>query len=220
MKIVAIIPIKSRSERVKNKNFKKINGKPLYKFLLEKVKKCNFDEVYIDSDSSEIENYCKKNKLKFIKRLPKLTSNKANGNHLLCHHEKLVDADLYFQLFVTSPLIKVETINNCINILKKNKKYDSIFTVQEIYSWFWFNNKPVNYNPKTLPRSQDAKPIIQETTGLYGVRRKILKKRKSRIGLKPFFYKVSAEEVIDLDNLKDFDFLKYYVSKNNNRSKY
>ena len=35
MKIVAVIPIKSKSERVKNKNFKKVNGKPLYKFLLE-----------------------------------------------------------------------------------------------------------------------------------------------------------------------------------------
>ena len=38
MKIVAIVPIKSQSKRVKNKNFKKINGKPLYKYLLDKLK--------------------------------------------------------------------------------------------------------------------------------------------------------------------------------------
>ena len=81
-------------------------------------------------------------------------------------------------MFVTSPLMSINTINKCIKILKTKKKYDSIFTVGEIYSWFWFNNKPVNYNPKTLPRSQDATPIIQETTGLYGIKSATLKKKK------------------------------------------
>ena len=63
MKIVAIVPIKSRSTRVKNKNFRKINGKPLYTFLLNKLAKCNFDEIYIDSDSEEIKRYSKKKKI-------------------------------------------------------------------------------------------------------------------------------------------------------------
>ena len=53
MKIVAIIPIKKISQRVKNKNFLKINKKPLFRYLLDKIKKCNFDEVYVDSDSLE-----------------------------------------------------------------------------------------------------------------------------------------------------------------------
>ena len=36
MKVVAIVPIKKISKRVKSKNFKKVWGKPLYKFLLDK----------------------------------------------------------------------------------------------------------------------------------------------------------------------------------------
>ena len=70
-KTVVIVPIKSKSKRVKNKNFKLVNKKPLYTYLLSKLKKCNFDEIYVDSDSLEIENYCKKNKFKFIRRIPK-----------------------------------------------------------------------------------------------------------------------------------------------------
>ena len=65
IKIVAIIPIKKNSKRVKGKNFKKINKKPLYTYLLDKLKLCNFDEIFIDSDSKEVENYCKKKKLLF-----------------------------------------------------------------------------------------------------------------------------------------------------------
>ena len=173
-KIVAIIPIKSTSKRVKNKNFKIINKKPLYHFLLSKLKRCNFDEIFIDSDSPIIEKYCKKNNFKFIKRLPKLALDSANGNDLLNYHAKVIDADIYFQLFVTAPLLSVNTINKCIKILKNSKTNDSILTVKEIYTWFWFNKKPVNYNPKILPRSQDAEPITMETTGLYGIRKKTL----------------------------------------------
>ena len=100
MKIVAIIPIKKKSVRVKNKNFRLINKKPLYEYTLEKLKYC------------------------------KLATKNANGNNLLLYHSKIIEADIYFQIFVTSPLLKISTINNCINILKKNReKYDSILTI-------------------------------------------------------------------------------------------
>ena len=75
MKTVAIIPIKKKSQRVPGKNFKKIRGKALYEYTLEKVKKCNFDEIFVDSDSPTIKEYCKKNNLKFINRIPKLAEN-------------------------------------------------------------------------------------------------------------------------------------------------
>ena len=214
MKIVAIIPIKSQSKRLKNKNFKKINGKPLYQYLLDKLKFTNFDEIYVDSDSSEIEKYCRLNNYKFIKRLPQLALDDANGNDLLNFHSKIIIADIYFQLFVTAPLLKTKTINNCIEKIKKNKKYDSILTSKSIQTWFWYKGKPINYDPKVLPRSQDANPLVFETTGLYGIRRKILLNKKARIGNKPYFYEVSDEEAIDLDNLKDFEYLEYYVKKN------
>ena len=214
MKIVAIVPIKSQSKRLKNKNFKKINGKPLYKYLLDKLKFTNFDEIYVDSDSSEIEKYCRLNNYKFIKRLPKLALDSANGNDLLNFHSKVIKADIYFQLFVTAPLLKTKTINNCIEKIKKNNKYDSILTSKSIHTWFWYKGRPVNYDPKILPRSQDASPLVFETTGLYGIRRKTLMKKKARIGNKPYFYEVSDEEAIDLDNLKDLEYLEYYVKQN------
>ena len=188
MKIVAIIPIKSSSKRVKGKNFRIVGKKPLYKHLLDKLKKTNFDEIYIDSDSTEIKKYCHKMGYKFIKRLPKLAKDNANGNDLLNYHSKIIKADIYFQLFVTAPLLKVSTINKCIKILNKTKNKDSIFTVNKIYSWFWFQNKPVNYRPKILPRSQDAKPIIQETTALYGIKKKSLKKNKFKLNVKKNLY--------------------------------
>tara|TARA_B100000674_G_C37915720_1_gene950790 strand:- start:279 stop:932 length:654 start_codon:yes stop_codon:yes gene_type:complete len=215
MKTVCIVPIKSISKRVKSKNFRIIGTKPLYRLLLDKLKDANFDKIYIDSDSEEIESYAKNNNFEFIYRDPLLSQDSANGNDLLIHHQKLINADLYFQIFVTAPLLKIETINNCINKLKNDHTIDSVLTAKSLYTWCWFDGKPVNYDTKILPRSQDAKPIIVETTGLYGIRKDVLKKNRSRIGNNPYFYEVSDEESIDLDNEEDFKLLEYYVSKNN-----
>ncbi len=213
MKTVAIIPIKSKSERIPGKNLKRINGIPFYQFLLRKIKRCNFDEVYIDTDNKNIKSYAIKNNFKVINRLKKLATKNANGNDLLNYHGKIVKSDLYFQLFVTSPLLSIKSINKCINELKKNKKIDSILTTKSVYTWFWFKKKPVNYNPKILPRSQDALPLVFETTGLYGIKSSALKKNKARIGKKPFFFEVDDYEALDIDNQKDLSYFKYLLKR-------
>jgi CMP-N-acetylneuraminic acid synthetase len=212
MKTVAIIPIKTNSKRVKGKNFKKIHNIPLYQIILNKVKKSNFDEIYVDTDSKIIKKFCIKNNIFIIDRIKKLSKDNANGNDLLNYHFKKIKSDYYFQIFITAPLLSIKSINQCIKLLKR-KKNDSILTVSEIYSWFWFNGKPVNYKPKILPRSQDAQPIIQETTGLYGISKEALKKYKCRIGKNPIFYKITNQESLDLDNIEDFVTLKKYAKR-------
>ena len=121
MKTVAIIPIKSNSKRVKGKNFKKIRNIPLYQIILSKVKKSNFDEIYVDTDSKIIKKYCIKNKIHVIDRIKKLSRDTANGNDLLNYHLKKINADFYFQIFITAPLLSVKSINKCIELLKKKK---------------------------------------------------------------------------------------------------
>ena len=92
--------------------------------------------------------------------------------------------------------MKVSKINKCISIVKNSKKHDSILTSKSLYSWYWFNKKPVNYNPRVLPRSQDAKPILVETTGLYGIKASALKKLKCRIGKTPIFTRCQMKKQI------------------------
>ena len=222
-KIVAIVPIKTKSKRVKNKNFKKICNVPLYKITLQKLKKWYFTDIYVDTDSLEIKKYCKLNDIKFIKRMPWLSTDKANGNHLINYHRKIIDADIYFQILITSPLLKVLTIKNCIKFLLNSNKHDSIFTTKSTKTFFWYKNNPINYDPKKLPRSQDLQPLIIETTSLYGIKKSALDKYKCRIGKKPF-NEVDDFEMVDLNNKKDFEYfenlLKFkFFNKKNSKKK-
>ena len=209
MKVVAIIPIKAKSKRVKSKNFRLLCGKPLYEFFLEKLSDHPFDELLIDTDSEEIAQYCNRNGFSIIERKPELASDSANGNDLLLYHAQIIDADIYFQLFITSPFLKEETISKAYDILTQNQDYDSLLTATKIYSWFWFESKPVNYDPKILPRSQDATPIIKETTGLYAIRKEALLENKCRIGKHPYMLFVDEIEAMDIDTEFDFSLAEF-----------
>jgi CMP-N-acetylneuraminic acid synthetase len=204
---VAIFPIKTRSTRVVSKNFMPFNGAPLFEYVLRKhahLKGTCFDEIFVDSDSEQVQEFCVEHGLKFIERKASLAKDSANGNDLLNYHSEIIESDFYFQLFVTAPLLKSESISQCVERLRSERGHDSIFTVSERFTWYWFDGKPVNYDPTLLPRSQDARPVLQETTGLYGIRRDALIRRKSRIGDTPIFHTVTEVEAADIDNTVDF----------------
>ena len=67
--IVIIIPAKGESSRLPNKNMTTLNRRPMIDYTLEHAlasKKAN--DVYISTDSDEIEEYCKERGFKVIRR--------------------------------------------------------------------------------------------------------------------------------------------------------
>ena len=52
MKFTALLPIKSESQRVPNKNFKSLNKKALFKWILEKLISIHqIDQIIINTDA-------------------------------------------------------------------------------------------------------------------------------------------------------------------------
>lgn len=225
MKIAIQIPIKSRSsERIQNKNFKIISGKPLSYWLLDQVVTylpSNWD-IYIDSESDKYfdiieERYPKK--FKYFIRDIWFSTNEANGNHLITHFaNNNICYDIYVQLFVTAVNLPGYIIKEAIDyLIINNSKYDSLFTVTEETGWYWKNGKSINYDysvPNGLPRSQDA-PIYKETTGLYAITKESLLKNSCRIGKTPYLFKINSLYSIDIDTIDDFNKAEKILSNKN-----
>ncbi len=214
MSVCATIPIKSNSTRVKDKNFKLLNGKPLYQYIIDHCIQAEcFDDIYVDTDSSDIKSYCFQNKVKWIERKPELTLDTANGNDVFHYDINFIEEyDFYFQLYATAPFLKPKTINGCVDKLTHTTKYDSILTATEEHGWHWFQDQPVNYQPNILPRSQDAPPVIKETTGLYGISKRAYDRYRCRVGATPYFYIIrDRKECIDLDTQDDFNNAENYL---------
>ncbi len=206
MKIACFVPIKSYSERIPGKNLKLLNEKPLYHYLCEHIKEADvFDDVYVDTNNKDVADFAVSLGFKVIQRKEELASNTANGNDLLNYHfETFPFYDYYFQLFVTAPFLRPETIKECVNIFYDNTKYDSCFTATRNFGFYWMNNIPVNYRPGILPRSQNLTPLIEETTGLYGISREALRKYKCRIGICPYIKIIDKFEAVDINTEDDF----------------
>ncbi len=211
MSVACFIPIKSNSERVKGKNFREMNGRKLYEYIIDHAIKAGvFDDIYIDTNSDEIKEYASKKGCKIIERKEDLAKNTANGNDLLNYHYDIFpDYDYYFQLFATAPYLQEGTIAKCAETLINSTIYDSVFTATEHHGFFWLDNVPVNYRPSILPRSQDMNAVIEETTGLYGISKDALSKYRCRIGAKPYIHVVNKFEAVDINTEEDLKMAEY-----------
>ncbi|MGI5058564.1 cytidylyltransferase domain-containing protein [Treponema pectinovorum] len=211
MKTACFIPIKENSERVPGKNFRILNGKKLYEHIIEHVIEANcFDAIYIDTNSKEICEYANGKNLYVIERLEELAQNTANGNDLLVYHRNLKkEYDYYFQMFATAPFLQPTSIVTCANALLNSEDYDSCFTAIKNNGFYWFNGVPVNYRPGILPRSQDMTPVIEETTGMYGITAESLDRYKCRIGRNPYIHLVDKFEAVDINTEDDLKIAEY-----------
>ena len=94
-------------------------------------------------------------------------------------------------------------------MLEGSAVYDSCFTATENHGFYWLNNSPINYRPCILPRSQDMLPMMEETTGLYGMRADALAKYRCRIGAKPYIHIISKFEAVDINTEEDLKIAEY-----------
>ena len=87
--------------------------------------------------------------------------------------------------------------------------YDSCFTAIAHHGFFWLNNTSINYRPCILPRSQDMIPMVEETTGLYGITKESLGKYRCRIGAKPYIHYIDKFEAVDINTETDLKMAEY-----------
>ena len=214
-KIVAFVPIKLNSERLKNKNILPLLEKPLCWHIFEKLKNVELiDEIYVFCSNPIIKKYIP-NYVQFLKRDPDLDKNHTKGNDIYNAFINQVDSDYYLLAHTTSPFIKSETISlACKKVLFEN--FDSVFSVKKNQTFAWYNNEPINYDLNNTPRTQDLKPIFIETSGFYLFKRDIFINFKRRIGFNPFLLEVDFIESIDIDTKEEYE-LAIDISKKNYR---
>ncbi len=205
MKIVAFVPIKMNNERLPGKNTKSFsNGKPLIHYILSTLKNVKgLDEIYVYCSNEAICEYIPEG-VKFLKRDSYLDLSTTSFNEVLSTFAEKVEADYYILTHATAPFISAETFEKAIEAIK-TEEYDSALTVSELKEFLWKDNKPFNYSPESIPRTQDLEPMYCETCGMYMYNRDLILKENRRIGKKPYLLPVSKIEALDVNEPVDFE---------------
>lgn len=219
MKTVAMMPIKLNSERVKEKNIRLFyDGTPLLHFIQKSLMRLKekgiLDEVYCFCSDERVKEYLI-NGVKFLKRPEWLDLDTTIANDLIREFRKEVDADYYVMAHATSPFIKAESIERCIDAVVNSDEYDSAFVVERIQTFIWENGKPVNFDPDQVPRTQDLKPIYMETSGVYVFSHEVAERYDRKVGIKPCLIEVEGMECIDIDTEYDMEIAQAIYQYNN-----
>ena len=219
--VKALVPMKHHSERVKEKNFRIIGGKPLFYWILESLSKSKYiDEIIINTDSNLIaENALKDFNVTILKRPGFLLGDMVSMAPLTKYDLSKTYGDFYLQTHSTNPLLKTSTINKAIETYFSLKRHDSLFTVTLLKTrFYWPDGRAINHDPDNLIRTQDLPSIFKENSCIYIFSRKMFEKRGHRLGKNPYMMPIDIIEAIDIDDEDDFLMAEYFINLKQNKN--
>ena len=214
--ICAVIAVRSGSIRVKNKNTRKFGDSSLLVRKIKQLKKIKeLDGIFVNSNSNKILKIAKSNGAETILRDQKYATNSISINEVYANVVKKVPSKHILFIHVTSPFVKTDTVKKAIkkyfSITKK--KYDSLASVSKFKKFLWQKNKPINYNPAIMPRSQDLPDLFYLNFAFNIITRDKIIKYKNIVGKNFYPYFINEIESFDIDNNEEFRFANLIVNK-------
>ena len=212
---IAIIPARSGSIRIKDKNIKKFHGKPLISYCLSEIKKSKmFCKIHVSTESKKIVNLAKKINIKtdFL-RTKKLSQDKVGIQEVIEYVIKKYSGtglkfDEIWLFYATNPFINTNIIKKAYSIYLKNKKKYSIMTVTKYnypieWSGFIKNRKLKHIFPKLV--SKDSKKTYKalcDAGMLVIYQNSFLKNMDKKIEYIPCILPLGNS--VDIDDREDF----------------
>ena len=217
---IAIIPLRSGSKGIKNKNRKKIFGRPLFTWVLTEAVQSKLDHIYVFTDDDVIRNYIRKEytwtqKISVVDRSEESASDTASTESGMIELAERLDYNFshYFLLQATSPLTTCNDINNCIDKLME-EGVDSVLTAVKTHRFIW-NNKgeSLNYDYLNRPRRQDFEGLIIENGAVYGCTREVFAENKNRLGGNIQVVEMEEDTLTEIDEPSDFVIIEQLLKK-------
>ena len=226
-RIIALLPMKANSERVRAKNFRLFNGKPLFRWILDTLLAIEeIDQVVINTDARAIlaENGLVNSERVIIRdRKPEICGDFVSMNLVLADDVANVPADIYLMTHTTNPLLSMDSVQGALDLYRKGLAEgtgDSVFTVNKFQTRFYrADGSAINHDPDNLIRTQDLEPWFEENSNLYIFSAESFARTNARIGKKPLMYEMGRTESVDIDDQESWHMAEamsmYLINKTN-----
>jgi len=221
--ITALLPMKANSERVPNKNFKLIGGKPLYYWILENLIALEvIDRVIINTDADQglFSHFMGNKKLLIRSRKPSLCGDLVSMNKIIEDDILSDDNKIFLMTHTTNPLISKRTLSNAIDIFLNRDKnqFDSLYSATKFQGRFYYEGSiAINHNPNELLRTQDLPPVYLENSCIYLFEKNIFLDTKTRIGKMPILFETPQLESVDIDTKDEWYLANLLISDKSQR---
>jgi CMP-N-acetylneuraminic acid synthetase len=212
-KIIALLPMKANSERVRGKNFRDFNGRPLFRWVLDRLlDTTRISAVVINTDAADIlrsHGLSESPRVILRDRKPELCGDFVSMNKIIADDIVAVDSDIYLMTHVTNPLLGRDTLEKALDAYVQSLRAgtnDSLFSVNRMQTRFYdAHARPINHDPSELRRTQDLEPWYEENSNLYLFTKQSFAASGARIGCNPMLLETPKLESIDIDDQEDWD---------------
>lgn len=210
--IKALIPVRSGSERVKNKNVRPFAGSTLLEIKIHQMLRIpELDGVVVNSNDDEMLDIAQRCGAEIVKRDACFATSSVPINDVYEDIALHFDADVMVYSNCTNPCISDASVSGAIKAFNEHDgDFDSLNTAHSIKEFLWLDGRAVNYNPAAMPRSQNLPNIFALNFAVNIIRRDDVLRGKNIVGTRPYLYPISQAEATDIDNEIDFAFAEFY----------
>jgi CMP-N-acetylneuraminic acid synthetase len=172
-KIAALVPVKSFSRRVPNKNMQEINGSSLFERKVKQLLLSNLiDDVYVGSESEEILDIASTLGAIPIRRSAYACNEElASANAMILDFASKITADIGVWAHCTNPFIYAAEYDAALKLyVSKKEPYDSLVSVTKIQSHLWSKyGFPLNFNPQSSrhPFASELDSVFFQNGGIF-----------------------------------------------------
>ncbi|GAB2695487.1 acylneuraminate cytidylyltransferase family protein [Aliiglaciecola aliphaticivorans] len=161
-KVLAHIPARAGSKRVKAKNLRLLNGKPLLAYSVEAALQASneFDGVFVNSDSDDMLRLAKKLGASTYKRSEELASDTATGDEFTYDFILKEKPDTLVMISPVCPLIDSLEILRAIEQFKQSK-CDTLITCEQTQMQTFCEGRAVNIDADGQLRPTQENPVVQ-----------------------------------------------------------
>lgn len=204
--VKALVPVRSGSIRVANKNLKPFAGSTLLDIKITQLLRTpGLDGICVNSNDHSMLEAASKHGVETCLRDPYFASNEVPMSEVYANMASNMECDLVLFTHVTNPLADENTYTRIIESYKNlEPAYDSVATVSDVKDFLYWNGKPLNYDPNNKPRSQDLPEIVALNHVASILTRETIIKRRDILGASPKFLKLGEIESTDIDTELDF----------------
>jgi len=224
-RMIAIIPARSGSKGLPDKNIRTLDGKPLIAHSIAHAQDTGiFDEIFLSTDSQEYADIA----VNYGANVPFLRSDKLatdTASTWDCVKEALDQYytmgkkfDIFVLLQPTSPLRTAQDIVVAVETLMLNNA-DAVVSVSEAdHSPLWYNTLPENKSlngflrQEVLTKNRQQLPTYYRINGaVYVVRTDHILRSQNIYDCNSFAYIMPRENSIDIDTLLDFSIAEHLL---------
>ena len=204
--IIAMVPVRAGSIRVLEKNTRTFADTNLLELKLNSLKRLKgIDGLVVSTDCEKSAEIAQKFGAEVQWRDDFFAGSNVTNDQHWYHIAKTTPGEVVFMAQVTSPLVRVSSMQRALDqYLLRNEKI-SINSVSAEKKFLWENGVPVNYNISQTPKSQDLPEIVSLNFAITIISREEMMHRKNVIGEKPVFVELDKVESLDIDDYLDFE---------------